>query len=317
MTDYDVFNGDADGLCALVQLRLAQPRAAVRITGVKRDIALLERISAGKGDRITALDLSLDRNRDALSRLLAAGALVDYFDHHFAGDIPEHTGLTASIDPAPNVCTSLLVNRHLRSAHPLWAIAGAFGDNLPEAANALAASCGLAPAACRQLCELGEALNYNAYGETVADLRYAPDILAGLLLEAGDPFVFIASGVHFAALREGLADDLAHTRSLMPLREDSGAAAFLLPDAPWARRISGTFANQLARDHPGRAHAILTRAAAGYTVSVRAPKQHPHGADALCRKFPGGGGRAAAAGINQLADNSLAPFLDRLMRHFA
>ena len=26
MTDFDVFNGDADGLCALTQLRLAQPR---------------------------------------------------------------------------------------------------------------------------------------------------------------------------------------------------------------------------------------------------------------------------------------------------
>ena len=39
----DVFNGDADGLCALHQLRLAEPLAdAQLVTGVKRDIALLD-----------------------------------------------------------------------------------------------------------------------------------------------------------------------------------------------------------------------------------------------------------------------------------
>jgi hypothetical protein len=41
---YDVFNGDADGICALHQLRLANPRDAVLLTGVKRDIALLQRV---------------------------------------------------------------------------------------------------------------------------------------------------------------------------------------------------------------------------------------------------------------------------------
>ena len=29
MTDFDVFNGDADGLCALAQLRNAEPRDAL------------------------------------------------------------------------------------------------------------------------------------------------------------------------------------------------------------------------------------------------------------------------------------------------
>ena len=44
MTDYDVFNGDADGICALVQLRHAEPRNAQLITGVKRDISLLKQV---------------------------------------------------------------------------------------------------------------------------------------------------------------------------------------------------------------------------------------------------------------------------------
>ncbi len=40
------FNGDADGLCALQQLRLAERVHGTLVTGVKRDIRLLERIDA-------------------------------------------------------------------------------------------------------------------------------------------------------------------------------------------------------------------------------------------------------------------------------
>ena len=43
---YDVFNGDADGICALLQLRLEEPLVSTRITGIKRDIALLESVHA-------------------------------------------------------------------------------------------------------------------------------------------------------------------------------------------------------------------------------------------------------------------------------
>ena len=59
----DVFNGDADGICALQQLRLAEPIQSVLVTGVKRDINLLQDVQAGKGDEVTVLDISLDKNR--------------------------------------------------------------------------------------------------------------------------------------------------------------------------------------------------------------------------------------------------------------
>ena len=59
MTHYDVFNGDADGLCSLLQLRLAHPRPSVLVTGAKRDIHLLDRVPAGTGDSLTVLDISL------------------------------------------------------------------------------------------------------------------------------------------------------------------------------------------------------------------------------------------------------------------
>ena len=67
---YDVFNGDADGICALHQLRLAEPRDAELITGVKRDIKLLEKIASVRHGAITVLDVSLDSNREALMALL-------------------------------------------------------------------------------------------------------------------------------------------------------------------------------------------------------------------------------------------------------
>ena len=86
MRYYDVFNGDADGICALHQLRLADPLDAVPITGLKRDIALLARVPAQAGDVVTVLDISLERNRSALLDLLARGAVIRYFDHHHAGE---------------------------------------------------------------------------------------------------------------------------------------------------------------------------------------------------------------------------------------
>ena len=96
--DYDIFNGDADGICALIQLRLAEPRPdAVLVTGVKRDIQLLGRIPDEGVDRVTALDISFDKNREDVKRLLCAGAEVFFCDHHFSGDIPDAATLDVLI----------------------------------------------------------------------------------------------------------------------------------------------------------------------------------------------------------------------------
>jgi hypothetical protein len=50
----------------------------------------------------------------------------------------------------------------------------------------------------------------------------------------------------------------------------------------------------------------------GYTVSVRAPGAGPLSADALCREYPTGGGRARAAGIDHLPPERLEEFIARL-----
>jgi hypothetical protein len=314
----DVFNGDADGLCALQQLRLAEPADSVLVTGVKRDIALLERVAAGAGDLVTVLDISLDTNRGALARLLESGARIRYFDHHFAGEIPIHPNCEVDIDPSPLMCTSALVDRHLDGRYRTWAAVAAFGDGLPTLGERLAAQCGLSGPGTERLARLGECLNYNSYGESVADLHQDPAQLAQALRPYRDPLEFVAHSPTYPRLREGFDEDMRRAASLRAEHETPTTALFTLPDASWARRVIGVFANRVAQENPGRAHAILSpNSGGGYTVSVRAPVANPVGADALCRQFPSGGGRAAAAGINHLPKDDLPRFAAALDRHFS
>ena len=164
MANYDVFNGDADGICALQQLRLQTPRDATLITGLKRDIDLLQRIEPQSGDDITVLDISLDKNRDALIAALATGARVFYADHHFPGDIPVNELFDCHIDVAADTCTSLIINNLLDHAQARWAVVGAFGDNFDQSAAELGNSLGLDAGGLDQLQQLGICLNYNGYG---------------------------------------------------------------------------------------------------------------------------------------------------------
>jgi len=313
MTHFDVFNGDADGLCALHQLRLEQPIDSVLVTGVKRDIALLQRVAAGPGDSITALDISLDTNREALIALLDRGIRVEYFDHHYAGAVPERPQLTAHIDTAPGVCTGMIVDRHLGGRQRIWAVVAAYGDNLGAAAAQLAQPLALDATRLAALRELGETLAYNAYGETEADLVVAPADLYRLMRPHADPFTFMRDEGVFRKMSEGRRADLGLARAIQPEVVLAGAIVYILPDVAWSRRVHGVFANELTHAAPRLAHAVLTANAGGtFTVSVRAPLAKRTGADALCRQFAHGGGRAAAAGINQLPQEELPRFLRAL-----
>jgi len=317
MTDFDVFNGDADGICALHQLRLAEPRDCELVTGVKRDIALLRRVAAGPCDRVTVLDISLDKNRDALVRLLDDGAQVQYFDHHYAGEIPVSDALDARIDTSADVCTSLLVNDYLGGAHLAWAVAAAFGDNMFDAARRAAAPLELGEARLGQLEALGTLINYNGYGVTLQDLYFDPADLYRALRPFADPFDFIASSDAYRVLADGYAADMQQAAQ-SPLQAVSDTAAVvMLPDEVWARRVSGVYGNRLVRDCPERAHALVTQLAGGdYRISVRAPLVNKTGADELCMQFPTGGGRKASAGINALPHDMLDAFIEAFRRQY-
>jgi len=307
----DVFNGDADGICALHQLRLAEPRESVLISGVKRDIALLRRVEAEAGDQVTVLDISLDKNRDDLHRLLADGTVVQYFDHHHAGEIPAHVNLDARINTDANVCTSLLVNDYLQGAYLPWAVTAAFGDNLFDAARKAAESLALTNEQLSVLENLGTLINYNGYGVTLDDLHLPPEALYREISAFEDPFAFVAESPTYKQLDEGYQSDVAQARALPVAFEEASVKMMLLPDAAWTRRVSGVFGNELAREAPDRAHALVTVLPDGdYRVSVRAPLSNKTGADELCMQFPTGGGRKAAAGINALPANMLDLFIE-------
>jgi len=317
MAVFDVFNGDADGLCALQQLRLSAPYETKLVTGVKRDIALLGRVPATAGDQVTVLDVSLDKNREPLLELLERGVAVRYFDHHYPGEIPEHPLLDVRVETVPDKGTSLLVDEHLGGVHRPWAVVGTFGDNFDATARQAAQPLGLSSEALALLRELGILLNYNGYGATVDDLHVPPDALFRRIAPYADPFAFIHEDEGFAVLREGYAEDMDKARALKPELQIDRHAVIVLPAQPWARRVSGVYANELAQSAPGRAHALLTRLPeGGFVVSVRAPLATKDGADRLCRQFATGGGRKAAAGINHLPDADFGTFVGAFVAAF-
>jgi hypothetical protein len=317
MACYDVFNGDADGICALQQLRLQSPRDAVRLSGLKRDIDLMRRIDAAPGDEITVLDVSLEKNREALLACLANGAHVFYADHHFPGEIPQSESFDCHIDTDAETCTSLIVNKLLQNAQPRWAVVGAFGDNFDRPAAELGRASGLNDSELEILQQLGICLNYNGYGFELDDLLFHPVDLFELVHPYRDPLDFVENESGYAELKAQYEDDMARAQTARADSESAAGAVYLLPNQGWARRIVGVMGNELAKRHPERAHALLVDMGGGHhRVSVRAPYRRKQGADELCRQFPSGGGRRAAAGINALAHDSLARFIDRFNLQF-
>lgn len=309
----DVCNGDADGLCATVQWRLHDPAAARLITGLKRDIALLGRVQAQAGDQVNVFDVSMQRNQAALRALLDAGVHIRYADHHATGEIPVHPLLSAHIDLASDTCTSLIIDKLLDGAYRAWALVGAYGDNLTAVADALGAASGYASAHCQALRHLGEAINYNAYGEDESQVCIAPVRLFGLMLSHADPMAFIAQQPIAKALLSQRDQDMREALGQQPSWQNERGAIYLLPNEAWSHRASGSLANHLANAAPHRAHAVITHGKDGhYMVSVRAPLMQPFGADVLCRRF-GGNGRARSAGIDALPEADLQRLIDAFL----
>jgi len=268
MTWYHVFNGDADGLCSMVQLYRSAPQAdAVIVTGRKRDITLLDRVEAKSGDVVTVLDISMRSNADDVRRILGTGAEVFYVDHHNAGDIPENDNLMAVIDTSPEMCTAVLVDDILGGAYRAWAVTAAFGDNFPKLARARANGLDLP---LDTLERLGILINYNGYGADVSDLHFDPAELYKHLRDFDTPMEFLEKRPDiFQQLEQGYESDMATAKSAKVLDETESGLILELQDSAASRRVSGVYGNALAQENPSRAHAILTtKAGGGYVVSL-------------------------------------------------
>jgi hypothetical protein len=316
--NYDIFNGDADGIIALLQLQLANPIESIKITGVKRDIQLMKKITPKAGDNIRVLDISMEKNMPELHDALCVGARVMYVDHHKAGDIPNHANLFAHIDLDANMCTSLIVSNLINKQYHLWAITAAYGDNLFAKADCEADKLGLTELEKSQLKAFGTYINYNGYGSEVADLHFAPEDLFNELLNYKSPLDAINNpeSVYYV-LEKAYEADMQKAADAKILHNCETVKVVLLDDAPWARRVSGVLGNDLANQAPTKAHAVLTFNNKGsYTVSVRAPLNNKQGAVDVCSQFATGGGRAAAAGINELPYSEVEALVSALNNYY-
>src|SRR5690606_12172968 len=120
-----------------------------------------------------------------------------------------------------------------------------------------AGEAGVAPRDRERLRELGEAINYNAYGECESDVRIAPARLYEKLVRHRHPLHFADAEPIAAELVEARAADLAQALQVTPYWSGEAGSVLILPDAPWSRRVIGSAANEWAQAEPSRAWAVL------------------------------------------------------------
>lgn len=319
----DVFNGDADGIFSLIQWRKSHPLTAqdqqILITGVKRDIALVSKIDDALADQsnITVLDVSFDKNHADVTRVMEHCHSLFYCDHHKADKLFDHKKLTVVIDTEPTVCTGLLINNVLKDKHILWAVAAIYGDGLDSVANQYVERLGLTQIQSEQLKALGVLVNYNGYGNSVGDLYFDPAELYKQLVNYDSPLeIMTDTDSPYQLLKQGYEADIAKAETSEQLA-DNDLIVVILEDAPWARRISGTYGNQLAANNPDKPVVIVTENPNGsYSISLRAPKVNPYGASTICSQFKTGGGREGAAGVNELPKTDLGGFVEVVRKYY-
>ncbi len=318
MTNYDVFNGDTDGIFAWHQLRLTHPRDAEIITGVKRDVNLASKVNAEDGDLVTIMDVSHAKNRKDVQRILDSGAIIEYFDHHDPKELIEHPNITYHINTEPNISTGLIVNSHVNGQNRLWSIATAFGDNHLDLAMNMAKSESLSDEQVLILKQIGLVVNYNSYGQTIEDLFYSPEEIAEAARACGsDIFKFLEQGDIFSTLLENFNADMSSAVCQEPFSISKNGVIYTLPNEAWTHRIMGSFSNHLVSTNKNLACAIAVLNSDGtYRISVRSSINNPHGAGNLCGNF-GGGGREKAGGINNLPASDMNTFKEEFDKVFS
>ena len=316
MNSFDIFNGDADGLCGITQLRLANPKRSTCVTGVKRNNILLNDVRLSANSQLTVVDISLHSNLRGLTQALDQGCSVEWFDHHHPGVIPKHRNLVTHIDTDPHVCSSLIINKLLKNRFAHWAIVAAFGDNLKESAYSLATTFGTPQVKIDVLKDLGVCINYNSYGACIEDLHYHPETLYNIMQEFDEPMNLVAETDILPTLKAHYEADLTSARNIPVKAINDYVAIAILPNTKWARRINGLYANTLSNHFPDRAHAILIEKSDGYTASIRAPQNNPLNAHQVALKFETGGGRHTAAGIQHLPADQISYLEGELTRHY-
>ena len=276
------YNGDADGICSMVQWGLVYGIEGQRVTGVKRDIELLERVNPNTDDEIIVMDISLARNHARAVELSSHGFEITWFDHHLAGEPID--AIRTHIDTSSDVCTARIVEKFL-GVDSDWAQVALHGDGLSVHS--------IKP----EFKELGELLNYNGYGADLSDLHFHPDELLLLCLQAKTPQNFMDTQA-FMTLKNGFESDLSNAKNIEPSN-----GYYLLPNEAWARRVVGVMAHRINENGDGP-HVIAIDKGETLQVSIRGSE----GIGELCKMF-GGGGRATAGGIDALPKSEITALM--------
>jgi len=279
------YNGDADGICSMVQWGLVHGIDGQRVTGVKRDIELLKRVKPEIGDEIIVMDISLARNHIVAQNMCASGFNLTWFDHHLEGD--SITGLNSYIDTSSDICTARIVERYLNEESD-WAQVALHGDGLSLHSNK------------PELKELGELLNYNGYGADLSDLHFHPDELMLHCLDAKTPQNFLLTS-EYSTLKKGFESDISSANKVQ-LTD----GFYLLPNEAWARRVVGVMAHRINESSPGP-HVIAIDKGETLQISMRGR----NGIGELCAMF-GGGGRATAGGIDALPKTEMTALMNEV-----
>ena len=279
------YNGDADGICSMVQWGLVHGIDGNTVTGVKRDIELLKKISSEDGDEIIVMDISLARNHSKASELIQSDIKMTWFDHHLAGE--PIVGLEAHIDTSSDVCTARIVESYL-GVKSDWAQVALHGDGLSEHSSK------------PEFKELGELLNYNGYGADLEDLHFHPDELMRICLESETPASFLQTPT-FEALRNGFNTDMENVDSVVEID-----GVYMLPNEAWARRVVGVMAHRINSTGPGP-HVIAIDKGDVLQISLRGR----NGIGEICAMF-GGGGRETAGGIDALPKDEVTALMNEV-----
>lgn len=311
MMVYDIFNGDADGIFSVIQFQKKYPQKTKLITGIKRDIELLKDLEPNSDDYLRIFDISMKKNMPYLSGLLKRNIDIIYFDHHDPGNIPLKNNLESYISTSPNACTSLLVSAYLKKEFHIWAIPGIFGDNLSDVALEESKKLKLGYKEIQKLKILGELVNYNSYGETIGDLTVHPKLLLEEIIEYDSPLNVIDNKSSLInEIQEVFTSDYQQAKKSETLYTDENVSVIKMKNHISSNRISGYYSNHIANENPYKAHAIITtNKEKNIKVSIRAPLNKNKGAVAVAKKFPTGGGRERAAGINNLPIEMLDEFI--------
>lgn len=306
------FNGDADGICAVLQFLQNGTIIDSFFTGHKRDQALLRHGEMLNNANILACDVELAKNIGSVKKVLNNGCDVTWFDHHGKGEesiFSEAINFSSNIDTSPDTNTSLIVYKFLNNPELLkWVIVGLFGDNIDNTALHYCKNLNLSEEAKSILSEIGRLINYNSYGESLSALIVDPMDILHQAKQFIDPISFYKETDIGQRLKESSSEDLELAMSYV--KKDSKDNIIFLPNIPWAKRVYGTLGNLLIQKNKTQPLAILVDIGEdNYLVSVRAPLDQPTGAGNLCRLFDSGGGRAAAGGINKLPRDALDHFI--------